>query len=286
MPDAANAANTQQIAHWNSPQMRNWSERHGVIDAFFREVTARLMAFAAPAPGEAVIDIGCGSGTTLLAAAEAVGPEGRVLGIDVAEASIATARQRISTAGLTQAEAVVADATDYPFPAAAFDLALSRYGVMFFADPAASFANIRKGLKPGGRLRLAVFRTGEENPWATGALATIADLVPPAPPAGPEAPGQFSWASPERVRRILTHAGFHEIELTPFDLKLHLAPPGKPEEAMAHSRVLGGVARALAAADEATRAAMEERLRHWFAAQEGPQGIALPAALWLVGARA
>jgi len=283
---ATTGANSAQIAHWNSAQMRNWAHKHAVMDDFFQEITARLLAFAAPRPGEHAIDIGCGSGTTVLALGDAVGPAGQVLGVDVAATSVERASERITAAGLAQSSVVQADATEFPFSPRSFDLGFSRFGVMFFADPAASFGHIRKALKPGGRLALAVFRTAAENVWASGPPVAIADLVPPSAPAGPEAPGQFSWADPMRVRRILAQAGFGDIGLEPLDIGMRFARRGEPEQAMVLSRVVGPVSRALAAADPALRPQIEARVTDWFAEREGPEGIVLPAALWLVSARA
>ncbi|MBL6080859.1 methyltransferase domain-containing protein [Belnapia sp. T18] len=124
--------NAAQAAYWNGPATRAWAREHERIDARFAPVLDLLLARAAPRPGEHVLDIGCGSGTSTIALAERVGPDGRVLGVDIAAESVEAARRRIAAAGLAQAEALLADAAAHPFPSGGFDLLASRFGVMFF----------------------------------------------------------------------------------------------------------------------------------------------------------
>src|SRR5580692_9070825 len=208
MSDTASIASAQR-EFWNSEATRRWVTEQARIDRLFAGVTDAALAAAAPKPGEHALDIGCGTGTTLLRLADAVGPSGRVLGVDISEQQLTLARRRIAEAGSAQASVELHDAATYPFSAGDFDLAFTRFGVMFFADPIAAFTNIRRALKPGGRLALAVFRPGPQNPWATASIAAIRHLVTPPAPPGPEEPGQFSWGDPARVHRILEGAGFH-----------------------------------------------------------------------------
>src|SRR5262249_30395296 len=153
------------------------------------ELTVRLFEFAAPQPSEHVLDIGCGGGTTTLELARRVGSSGHVVGADIAEHSIARVRRRIADAGLTQAEAIVADVSVHSFATNSIDLVFSRLGVMFFADPAAAFANVRRAVKPNGRVTVLVFRTAKENLWPQGPFEAVRHLLPPTPPPGPEDPG-------------------------------------------------------------------------------------------------
>src|SRR5215470_10029839 len=132
------------------------------MDHAVAALTKELLNLAAPQPGERVLDIGCGPGTTVLELAKHVGPGGHVLGADVSEPSVVRARQRIAAAGLRHAEVIVADASVHPFPPDSFELTFSRFGIMFFSDPVAAFANVRRAMKPGGRLTLAVFRPASE----------------------------------------------------------------------------------------------------------------------------
>jgi SAM-dependent methyltransferase len=280
------APGTLEQQYWNSPATRAWSERYEPIDRLFAEVTRLALDAAAPRQGELILDIGCGSGTTVLALAGRVGGNGSVLGADIAEASVKKARERIAAAGLRQANAIVADVATHDFPPSSFDLAFSRFGVMFFSDPAAAFRNLRQAMKPSGRLAFTVFRRPQENPWATMPLAAMSDLVPLPPPPGPEDPGQFAWADPDRVRRILDAGGFREVSLTPHDLRMPIARPGGAAEAADFAMQIGPVVRATLNAPAEQRAAVRARLQDFYQKHDGSQGIVLPGAVWIVNARA
>ena len=150
-PQAA-TSNAAQTEFWNSAATRAWADQYERMDGAVAALTKELLDLAAPQSNERVLDIGCGAGTTVLELASRVGVGGHVLGADVSEPSVARAQQRIAAAGLRHAEAIVADVSAHPFTPNSFDLAFSRFGVMFFGDPVAAFANIRASLKPEGRL--------------------------------------------------------------------------------------------------------------------------------------
>ena len=156
------------------------------MDRAVAALTKELLDLATPQPGERVLDIGCGPGTTVLELARRVGPGGHVLGADVSEPSVARACERIATAGLRHAEAIVADASAYPFTPDSFELAFSRFGIMFFSDPVAAFENVQRAMKPGGRLALAVFRAASETLWPNAPLEAVRHLLPPIPTPGLE----------------------------------------------------------------------------------------------------
>ena len=246
-------------------------------------MTDSALAAAAPKVGENVVDIGCGTRTTTLRLAEAVGSGGKVLGIDISEQQLTLARHRVTAAGVQNVELVLNDAATYCFAPEAFDLGFTRFGVMFFADPVAAFKNISRAMKPRGRLLLAVFRSGQENPWATAAATAIQHLVPPQPSMGPEDPGQFSWSDPARVRRILDGAGFGDVVLTPLDLSFRLGADAA--EAGEFATVTGQGAHLLQGQPQETVQAARSILADFFKQHEGPKGVNLPAALWLVSAR-
>jgi SAM-dependent methyltransferase len=281
MSDTASIASNQRI-FWNSEATRRWVTEQARIDRLFLGVTEAILAAAAPRRGESVLDVGCGTGTILLRTAEAVGPEGQVLGIDISEQQLALAQRRIDDAGATNARALLDDAGTHDFPTAVFDLAVTRFGVMFFADPVAAFSNIRHGMKPGGRLALAVFRPGSENPWATASLVAIRHLVTPPAPPGPEEPGQFGWGDPERVRRILGGAGFRDVVLTPLDLAITIGR--NATEAAEFATFIGQGARLLHGLPDTTREAARSAFETFFKAYEGPDGVSLPGGLWIVSA--
>jgi SAM-dependent methyltransferase len=275
---------TAQRAFWNSEATRRWVTEQTRIDRLMTDVTQAALAAAAPMPGESVLDVGCGTGTTTLKIAESVGPSGQVLGVDISEQQLGLARQRIAAAGATRIRLVLDDAATHSFAPETIDLGFTRFGVMFFADPIAAFCNIRRAMKPGGRLLLAVFRSAPENPWTTASVAAIRHLVPPPPPLGPEEPGQFSWSDPERVRRILDGAGFSSVVLTPLDLSFNLGADAA--EAAEFATFIGQGARLLHGVPDETRQAALVAFRNFFEQHEGPNGVSLPGALWLVSARA
>jgi SAM-dependent methyltransferase len=281
MSDTTSVA-AQQRAFWNSEATRRWVTEQARIDRLFAGVTEAALAAAAPKPGESALDIGCGTGTTLLRLAAAVGPTGRALGVDISEQQLSLARRRVADSGMAQVTVVLDDAATHGFGAGEFDLAFTRFGVMFFADPVAALGNIRRALKPGGRLLLTVFRPGADNPWATASLGAIRHLVPPPAPPGPEDPGQFSWGDPARVHRILGGAGFRNVALTPLDLPITVGADAA--EAAEFAMFIGQGARLLHGLPEATRDAARTALRTFFQQYEGPGGVSLPAGLWLVSA--
>jgi SAM-dependent methyltransferase len=276
--------NAREVQYWNSAAARAWAEQDAIVDRMFAGVTEAALGLAAPRRGERVVDIGCGNGSTVIELAARVGTDGHVLGLDVSRPSVERARARI--AGLPQAEVVLADVSTHVFAPDSFDLAFSRLGVMFFADPVATFANLRGAMKPGGRLALAVLRSPAENGWATGPLAAVRHLLPPQAPPAPDQPHQFSWADPDRVRRILEGAGFRDVVLTPHDPPVPMAGPGGAAEAADFAMRLGPVVRATLDASPEQREAVRSALESFFAGRDGPQGIVLSGAIWTVGARA
>jgi SAM-dependent methyltransferase len=272
-----------QRAFWNSEATSRWVTGQARIDRFMANVTEAALTAAAPKPGESVLDIGCGTGTTTLRLADAVGPSGRVLGVDISEQQLGLARQRVADAGATRVQLVLDDAATHDFAPQSIDLGFTRFGVMFFADPVAAFRNIKRAMKRNGRLLLTVFRTGSENPWATASVAAIRHLVAPPAPLGPEDPGQFSWGDSARVQRILDGAGFSNVVLTPLDLSFNLG--ADTAEAAEFATFIGQGARVLHGVPDETRQAAIVAFREFFKQYEGPNGVALPGALWLVSAR-
>jgi SAM-dependent methyltransferase len=245
--------NAAQIEFWNSAASRAWADQHERMDRAVADLRKALLDMAAPQPGEHVLDIGCGSGTTVLELTARIGPGGHVLGADISNQSVARARQRIDDTGSRHAEVIVADVSCHAFAPNTFDLVFSRFGVMFFSDPQAAFANVRRAMKPGGRLALAVFRATSEGLWPNGPLEAVRHLLPPIPTPGPKEPGPFSWADPTRVHRILEGAGFREGSLTPVDPVIRLASTGEAAEAADFVMVLGPLTRVLPALSAAQR---------------------------------
>lgn len=278
----ADERNADQIAYWNGPGGERWAKRQEAQDVVLAPVAAVALARAAARPGERVVDIGCGSGTTTLELARLVAPGGRVLGVDVSGPMLTRAAERL-TPGLP-VEFVQADATAYAFAPASFDLLFSRFGVMFFAEPARSFANLRRALRPGGRLLFACWRAPRENPWLMLSLQGAYEHVPPLPKLGPEDPGPFSFADPERVERILGQAGFASVELEPIDLVLDIANGGGLDAAVQAALEIGPTSRAIAGQPPAVVAAVAQSVRKLLAPHLRGRAVPLAAAIWLVTA--
>jgi SAM-dependent methyltransferase len=257
-----------------------WAEVRKPLERQLAPLGQRGLEALAPRPGEAVLDIGCGGGETALELARAVAPHGTVLGIDLSGAVLAFARR--AAKGCERVRFVQADAQVYPFEPASFDAAFSRFGVMFFADPAAAFINIRRCLGPNGRLAFVCWRALEENLLDILPLTAASAHLPPQPAHDPDAPGPFAFANPDRVRRILKGAGFEEIEITAHD---ELVGSGDLEIMLAVCSRVGALGKILRENPE-LRAAALPAVRSALAAYDGPDGVRLNAATWVVTARA
>ncbi len=283
--DPATPDNSAQIAYWNDRAGATWVAFQERLDAAFAPLTAAALQRAAPQAGEAAVDIGCGCGATVLELAQRVGPSGRVLGLDVSQPMASRARDRIAAAAIPNASVVVGDAAAHPFAADA-DLMFSRFGVMFFADPVAAFSNLRRGLKPGGRLLFAAWRPLADNSWFSVPLATALPLLPPQPPAEPNAPGPFAFADLGRVSAILTEAGWAAVQAEPVEAPIRIAEPGQIADAASFAMGVGALARLLAEADDTTRSRVRAVLEDTLAAYDGPGGVCLGGSVWLVSAAA
>ncbi|MDR3533430.1 MAG: class I SAM-dependent methyltransferase [Rhodopila sp.] len=289
MPDPTSADvqdNAAQIAYWNDKAAVTWTAFQERLDTLFEPITALAIDAAAPAPGEHVIDIGCGCGATVLALASRIGPTGRVVGLDVSEPMSARARERIEAAGLTNAQVILSDAATHVFPSKDADLLFSRFGVMFFADPVAAFANLRQSMRPGGRLLCAAWRSLADNPWFDVPLQAARPLLPPQPPIGPDEPGPFAFANADRTRRILTQGGWRDATLTRHDVPMHFADAGHIDQAAEFATRVGMLARILADADPDVRSRARQAVAEALKAYDGPDGITLSGSIWLLSARA
>jgi SAM-dependent methyltransferase len=276
-------AKSSQIAYWNGPIGLAWARGQEKRDRDHEAITRAVLALAGPKADEHVLDVGCGSGTTTMLLAERVAPNGRVTGIDISKPMLELARHRAAEKG-SRAQFVEADATDYRFEPLALDLVFSQFGVMFFADPVAAFANLHRALKPGGRIAFACWRAHAENPWANVPESAAKPFLPPSPPSDPNAPGRYSFADPARVKTVLLEAGFHAPELEKLDVA---AFQGKTAEEAASSAIDSGpLMRTLEQADMGTRKAIRAAVEQRLAKELRSDGIWLTQAVWLARARA
>lgn len=284
----AAAPNAQQIEDWNGKTGAKWVRYQDRLDRMLAPFGEAALKAAAIKSGERVLDVGCGCGATTLEAAASAGKTGRTLGLDISGPMVARAQERAASLG-RPANFLVADAATHDFVPGSFDLLLSRFGVMFFDDPTAAFANMHKGLAKTGRLAFACWRTMQENPWLTAPMRAALPLLPPQEPAAPNAPGPFAFADKDRVASILSSAGFHDIALTPFNANVVLGLPdgGDPvEDALGQSLEIGPLARLLASQPDDLRERAKTAVRAELAKHLTPAGITLAGATWIVTARA
>ncbi|MBI1198386.1 MAG: methyltransferase domain-containing protein [Phenylobacterium sp.] len=274
------APNAGQIAYWNEQAGPTWAQLQEPLDRQLAPLGGRAIEALAPKPGERILDIGCGAGAASLELARAVAPGGSVLGVDISHPLLEVARHRAEAVeGATFLEA---DAQTYPFEPASFDGAFSRFGVMFFADPPAAFANIRRALKPGGRLAFVCWREPRLNPAMTLAMAAAQQIVEPPPPPEKGAPGPFAFADPDRVRAVLAGGGFEDVAVTPFEARIG---PGNLDVTMGLLMRVGPLG-ALLREHPDKRDLVLETVRAAIAPHDGPDGVKLDSATWIVTARA
>ena len=276
--------NADQIAYWNGPNGQRWTDRQAEQDVLLAPVTEALIDRTAARAGERVIDVGCGCGGTSMALASRVAPTGFVLGVDISGPMLSRARQ-LAPKGLP-VDFVLADATVFPFDPESFDLLVSRFGVMFFAEPAVSFANLHRALRPTGRMAFACWREPRENPWMMAPLQAIYRHVPKLPPQGPEDPGPFAFASEERVHRILGEAGFKRIGMEPVALSFDIAIGRGLDAAVQAAMQIGPGSRALDGHPPETRAAAAKSVKEMLAPFVRGDSVPLPGSIWIVTARA
>jgi SAM-dependent methyltransferase len=274
-------ANVDQAAAWDGDDGDDWTEHEDHYNAGVRAHTRRLIEAAQIAPTDRILDVGCGCGATTREAATRA-TDGGALGVDLSTRMLARARERSRAEGLTNVRFEQADAQVYPFEEQAFDLAISRFGVMFFGDPVAAFSNIRRALRPGGRLAFLCWQPLNRNEgFATlvGALAAGRDL--PRPPAN--SPGQFGLADPDFVRRILTESGFERVNLAEVNEPLWV---GKDvDDAFNFFRSLGVTRGMLRDLDAETAGRALDAVRASVAEHVTDQGVQFGSGAWLVTAR-
>jgi len=283
---AVATAHAHNAEDWAGDTGDTWLKYADRFESMLSPVGNAFLDQASFAPGERVVDMGCGAGGTSLAIASRVGPGGSVTGLDISEALIAESRRRAAAAGLSNAHFVVGDASVTLPEGAPFDRLFSRFGSMFFADPPAGFANMHRMLRSGGRIDLAVWASPQENAWLLGArdiLARFVDL----PPQDPEAPGPVALADPERVRRLLTGAGFSGIEQTLWRGPQLVGGKGStPASAAEFMMEAMPTANAVRAAPDDIKARIREELIEMLATYDDGSGVQVPAAAWFASASA
>jgi SAM-dependent methyltransferase len=281
--------NAEQISYWNEQSGPKWVALEELLDAQIGPLGRVAMERAGVASRERVLDVGCGCGQTCLQLAEIVGPDGAVLGVDISSPMLERARERARSAGLGQVRFENADAQTADLDDDGFDLVFSRFGVMFFAEPRAAFANLRRALAPGGRLAFVCWQALEHNPWMRVPVMAAARHLPLPPRPEPGAPGPFAFADAERVRGILEDAGFEEVCFEPHERELLVGGEGSLEHAVDFLLRMGPTAAALREAGalaESRRAAVFDAVREAVAPYAVGSGVRMPSASWIVTALA
>jgi SAM-dependent methyltransferase len=274
---------SNQVEYWNGEGGARWIATQERRAKSLEQFANRAFERAKVGDGESVIDIGCGCGETSVELAKLVGPTGKVLAADVSGPILAQATANL--APHPNARAVVADAAAYPFEPASADLIFSRFGVMFFGDPAAAFTNIRKAIKPDGRMVFVCWRTPKENPWMNGPLDTVFKFIPRPPPPSPDDPSPFAFASQDRVSGILTKAGFAPPTFEPFDTTIDVSNGGGVDGALESALEFGPLPRLLADTPADLKAEIVEALRGHFQSLSDANAFFQPAAVWIVSTK-
>lgn len=274
-------AESTQKALWNGSAGRAWVNAQEVLDQMFKPLEDLLVNMIGTGARLRTLDVGCGTGSTTLAAARRLGIDGNCTGVDVSAPMIAVAQARGEREN-SAASFICADAQTHTFEPASFDWITSRFGVMFFDDPVSAFANLRLAATDGAELRCVAWRSAADNPFMTTAERAAASLLPNLPARRPDAPGQFALADRHRVSAILEASGWTEIDIRPIDVECVLPE----QELVGYFSRLGPVGMSLQAADERTRVRVTKCVRAAFDPYVHGTQVRYNAACWLISGRA
>ncbi|MCR9126587.1 MAG: class I SAM-dependent methyltransferase [Rhodobacteraceae bacterium] len=259
-----------------------WLAQEHMLTAALAPVLEATLARAGVHEGMDVLDIGCGTGDSLLRLAASVGEAGHVTGADVAAPMVERARARTAASG--RVDVLLTDAQTHGFAPQRFDAAVSVFGSMFFDDTVAAFGNLRAALKPGARFTLSAWGDRKQNPWFTGSGHIAMAKLGKMPPPEPDAPGPFRFADPAVALDALAASGWSNGAAE--TVAVTLTPVGTPAEIAANQMVVGGASAVINAlgATEAQRAELLAEITDWFAARDTPDGVQVPAVINIVTA--
>lgn len=279
------AASKSLQADWAGSSGELWYVNRARLDRMLLPLGRVAIAEADVKPGEAILDIGCGPGTTCFTLAQQAGDSGEVTGIDISPQLLEAANSDPRKS--SNVHFLLGDAATAALPSAHFDLLFSRFGVMFFDDPIAAFTHLRTALKPDGRLVFLCWRSVPENEWTRlpfSASRHILDF----PETHPLLPGPFAFADPDHVRTILASAGFSRIAVSPFDDDVTFGEGATHieaiDDAVDHLCGLGMLARAMSTQPEETQAAIRNAVRAALSEKPPTPFVRLGAATWIVTA--
>ena len=274
--------NEEQREYWNGGGGEHWvaeAERYDMLNERFGR---RLVEVLAAQPGERILDVGCGNGALALEVAKAVGSDGAVVGLDISEPMLGVARERALAVGADNVTFELGDAQVHRLPAASFDAVTSRFGVMFFEDPVAAFANLAGATRSAGRLVFSCWQELLQNEWimvpAGAALAHV-----PFPDMGePGAPGPFALADRDRLQSVLSDAGWTDVTIDAAEEPMRIGT--SVDDAMAFLRQSDIAARLLADVDDTAAAAALQAIEEAIEPHAGPNGVELTGRAWIVQA--
>jgi SAM-dependent methyltransferase len=274
-------ATDEQAKLWNGTAGSAWVEAQDVLDRLYKPFENLLVdAVTAAGSRSRVLDVGCGTGGTTIAIARHLGPASQCLGVDISEPMIAAARAR-SERERVPSQFVVANAQTYAFEPASLDTIVSRFGVMFFDDSVAAFANLRRAATDDAVLRVITWRKPEDNAFMTTAERAALPLLPTLPPRKPDAPGQFAFANDQRVANILRESGWADVDIQPIDVECTM-----PEPALVpYLTRFGPVGRVFGDLDEETRSRVIATARAACDPYVHGNEVRFIAGCWMVSAR-
>jgi len=279
----ADEGNRAQRELWSDEGVRQYLQQDDRWQDIWRPFGAAMFDAAALEPGEHVLDVGCGDGFTSVQAAGLVAPGGAVVGVDISGPMLDLARRRADSAGVNNVEYLEADAQTHPFVVESFDIVVSRFGVMFFADPRAAFANLARALRPHGRLVFVCWQDPTKIEWAALAIGAAAAHLGPPDFGPPGAPGPFAMADGNRLRDVVEAGGFHDVTVDavtrPHRVGADVADVVSFITSMDETRAL------FAGKPEDQVAAAVGGIREALAPYAGPEGVVTDATAWLVSAR-
>ncbi len=274
-------ANDEQQRFWSGAGGASWIDLQAQMDRQLEPIGRAVIEHLAIAPGERILDVGCGCGSTTLAIAERTGPGGSVIGVDISDPMLDVGRRSAPP----NVVFVTADAQTADLGEAVFDAIASRFGVMFFADPVAAFANLLRATRPGGRMSFACWQSPGLNEWAWGIGAIGNTVLGPMPPTDPYAPGPFAFADRTRVAAILGDAGWSAVAIEDLRRTMHVFGTDRLELAVDAAMRVGGLSRRALEATELQRQQLREGVKEFLLDRWTSEGWFCDGVCWLVSAR-
>ncbi len=281
----ADGPNSAQFRYWNDLAANRWVAAADEIDAIVGPLGDSVIEALELEEGQTVLDVGCGCGSITIDSARRVAPGGEVFGVDLSLPMLATARRRAASEGVTNVRFRQADAQTDDLGVRRFDAVVSRFGVMFFADPGAAFTNIVGALRPGGRLAVVAWQALVRNPWMLVPVMAAAEHLRSLSPPPPGAPGPFALGDPDELASLLTGAGLSDVAVTPVERTLRI-PASELEESVEVVLRTGPLGDAVAAeADPAVGTAVRDAIARAIEPFMVDGGLEMAGAAWLATGR-